>query len=75
MKRNIQIRSVPPALHAKLKAKASSNGTTLTDFLLNELKFIAERPTVAELKERVLSRTPVRTKMTPTNVLRAERLK
>jgi len=73
MKRNIQIRSVPTELHKKLKSKASLSGKTLTDFLMQELMLIAERPVVSELKERILSRSKVRTKMSPTNVLRGER--
>jgi len=75
MKSNIQIRSVPTDLHKKLKVKAEITGKTLTDFLLEELKLIAERPTVNELKERILSRKPVRTEMSPSNILRAERIK
>jgi len=75
MKRNIQIRSVPTELHKKLKSKASLSGKTLTDFLMQELMLIAERPVVSELKERILSRSKVRTKMSPTNVLRGERAK
>ena len=74
MKSNIQIRSVPQNLHKKLKDKAESSGKTLTDFLLEELKLIAERPTVNELKDRILSRKPVITKISPTKVLRLVRI-
>lgn len=75
MKKNIQIRSVSPELHQKLKIKATISGKTLTEFLLNELKAIAERPTVSELQARLSLRSPVRTKMSATKVLRLERLK
>jgi hypothetical protein len=75
MTRNIQIRSVPSELHTKLKNKASLSGKTLTDFLMAELLLIADRPTISELKKRIQSRKPIRTKMSPTNVLRAERVR
>ena len=68
MKSNIQIRSVPADLHKKLKHKAELTGKTLTDFLLQELKMIAERPTVNEIMDRIAHRKPVRTKMSPTSV-------
>jgi antitoxin FitA len=75
MKSNIQIKSVPSGIHKKLKEKASLAGLSLTEFLMQELKLIAERPTVDELKERLLSRKPVKTSMSPSKVLRAERIK
>lgn len=75
IKRNIQIRSVPADLHNKLKDKASLNNKTLTDYLMAELMLIADRPTISELKERIQKRKPIRTKMSPTNVLRAERVR
>jgi plasmid stability protein len=45
---HIQIRNVPPELHRKLKARAASTGMTLSDYLLSELRPIAELPTLAE---------------------------
>jgi plasmid stability protein len=55
----IQVRNVPDALHRGLKARAAMAGMSLSDYLLAELKEIAERPTLAELRERLHRRKPV----------------
>jgi antitoxin FitA len=53
---HIQIRNVPQGLHRTLKARAASAGMTLSDYLLRELRPIAELPTREEWAERVGSR-------------------
>jgi antitoxin FitA len=53
---HIQIRNVPPELHRKLKVRAAQEGLTLSDYLLRQAELVANRPTVAELTERVRSR-------------------
>ena len=55
----IQLRDVPDALHGSLKARAALAGMSLSDYLLAEIKEIAERPTLAELRERLHQRKPV----------------
>ncbi len=45
---HIQIRNVPDALHRKLKARAATLGMTLSDYLLSELRPIADLPTLDE---------------------------
>jgi antitoxin FitA len=40
-------------LHRKLKVRAASLGMTLSDYLLSEIELIAERPTLAEMMERL----------------------
>jgi antitoxin FitA len=45
---HIQIRNVPPDLHRKLKARAATARMTLSDYLVGELRPIAELPTMAE---------------------------
>jgi plasmid stability protein len=52
---HIQIRNVPPDLHRKLKARAATTGMTLSDYLLSELRPIAELPTLAEWVAKVRS--------------------
>ena len=59
MSRMIQVRNVPDALHRTLKAQAAMAGMSLSDFLLAEIRRLAERPTVAELRERVRRRARV----------------
>lgn len=53
---NIQIRNVPEQLSRELKAKASLEGRSLSDFLLVELERLAARPTRAELLARISAR-------------------
>jgi plasmid stability protein len=59
MAKMIQLRNVPDALHRGLKARAAMAGMSLSDCLLAEIKEIAERPTLAELRERLHKRKPV----------------
>lgn len=69
----IQIRNVPDKLHRKLKARAALLGLSLSDFLLQEISAVADRPTREELLQRLSERSPVVTEQDPTDALRAER--
>ena len=53
----IQIRNVPDALHRRLKARAAAAGMSLSDYLLQQMRDIAERPTIEEMIAR-LGRLP-----------------
>ena len=69
----IQIRNVPDPLHRTLKARAATEGMSLSDYCLGELRRFAERPTAEEMRERLAGRTPVRLKESPVAAVRAER--
>jgi plasmid stability protein len=69
----IQIRNVPVALHRKLKARAAMAGMSLSDYLLDEIRQAAERPTLDELRARLAQRRPVVASMTPAEAVRLER--
>jgi antitoxin FitA len=73
MPKMIQVRNVPDSLHRRLKSKAALEGLSLSDFLLREMEDVAERPTIKELAERIASRTPVKYKRSPVEILREER--
>ena len=73
MAKMIQLRHVPDELHRKLKARAALEGMSLSDFLLREVREIAERPTVSELRARVLGRSSVTLRESPAKAVRAER--
>ena len=73
MSKMIQLRNVPDDLHRKLKSRAAMAGLSLSDYLLIEVQRVAERPTVAELRERLARRTPVSPRTTPARAVRAER--
>lgn len=69
----IQIRNVPDQLHRRLKSKAALEGLTLSDFLMREIRHIAERPTAAELSQRILSAERVTTAVPVSELIRQER--
>lgn len=69
----IQIRNVPDALHRKLKSRAALAGMSLSDYLLSEIRDLAERPTLEELRARLESRLEVKPSVPPAQAIRAER--
>jgi len=69
----IQLRHVSDDLHRKLKARAAVEGLSLSEFLLQEVKKVAARPALAELKARLASRAAVVTRESPAKAIRAER--
>jgi len=73
MAKMIQLRNVPDALHRILKARAAMAGMSLSDYLLAEIKEIAERPTLAELRERLHNRKPVSLQLDMARMVREER--
>jgi plasmid stability protein len=73
MPKMIQLRHVPDELHRKLKARAALEGLSLSDYLLREARQAAERPTPAELRQRLARRTPVAPRVAPAAAVRAER--
>jgi plasmid stability protein len=73
MSKMIQLRNVPDGLHRSLKARAAMAGMSLSDYLLAEIKEIAERPTLAELRERLHKRKPVSVQLDTARLVREER--
>lgn len=73
MPKMIQLRNVPDALHRTLKARAAMAGMSLSDYLLTEIKEVAERPTLAELRERLRTRTAVTLSLDTARLVREER--
>ncbi len=69
----IQIRDVPETLHRRLKSRAALAGMSLSDYLLGEIRSVAERPTVEELRARLAQRSTVATSVSPAEAIRAER--
>ena len=54
----IQIRNVPEDVHRTLKARAAAQGTSLSDYVLNEITRTARTPTPHELDDRIRARVP-----------------
>jgi plasmid stability protein len=73
MPKMIQLRNVPDVLHRALKARAAMAGMSLSDYLLGEIKEIAEKPTLSELRERLHRREPVSVKIDTARLVREER--
>lgn len=73
MSKMLQIRNVPDALHRKLKARAAEEGLSLSDFVMAELRHLAERPGQAAFLARRAK--PIRAEVipSPAEILRAER--
>jgi plasmid stability protein len=69
----IQIRNVPDALHRKLKARAAEEGLSLSDYIMEELRRLAELPTDAEIRERLARLPPVEMKESAADIIRAMR--
>ncbi|WP_428485694.1 FitA-like ribbon-helix-helix domain-containing protein [Rhodopila sp.] len=69
----IQIRNVPDALHRQLKSRAALAGMSLSDYLLNEMRQVAERPTLDDLRARLERRSGTALSVEPAQAVRAER--
>ena len=69
----IQISNVPDALHRRLKSRAALAGMSLSDYLLGEIREVAERPTLDELRARLARRSSMTPSLAPAEAVRAER--
>lgn len=73
MSKMIQLRNVPDVLHRQLKARAAMAGMSLSDYLIAEIREIAEKPTLAEFRERLGRREPVEPQLEIARIIREER--
>jgi antitoxin FitA len=73
MSKMIQLRNVPDSLHRTLKARAALEGISLSDYLLEEIRRAAERPTLLELQDRLKRRARVSPRPTPAEAVRNQR--
>ena len=73
MSKMIQLRNVPDGLHRKLKARAAMAGLSLSDYLISEIKEVAERPTLAEMRERLHQRERVTARLDTVRTLHEQR--
>lgn len=73
MSKMIQIRHVPDNIHGLLKSRAALAQMSLSDYLLEELRKLAQRPTQQEMLARLQNRKPVRVDASPAEVIREER--
>jgi len=73
MPTTIQLRNVPEELHRRLKARAAKAGMSLSSYLLSEIKEIADRPTLIEMRERLHRRAPILASIDTARLVREER--
>lgn len=73
MAMTIQLRNVPNVLHRKLNARAGLAGMSLSDYLLAQVREIAERPTLEEMVARLRQHEPVKLSRSAADLVRAER--
>jgi plasmid stability protein len=71
--KTVQIGDVPDDVYRRLAARAASEGRSLSEFALAELRRSLERPTRGELLERIQARAPVIVSKPPADAIRAER--
>ena len=69
----IQIRNVPDALHRKLKSRAALAGMSLSEYLLQQVRTVAEQPTIEEMRARLARRSSVTLSVDTADAVRAER--
>lgn len=73
MSKMIQLRNVPDDLHKTLKVRAAANGQSLSDYLIAQIRDIAQRPTPGEMRYRLAERTQVKVREPSVRAVRAER--
>ena len=70
---NVQIRSVAPEFHRRLKARAAMEGMSMSEYILREVGKALERPMRQDVLDRLRSRPARRLARTAADVIRAER--
>jgi plasmid stability protein len=73
MTKMIQVRNVPDEVHRVIKARAALAGMSLSDYLLNELRRLIERPTREQMLARLRALPTYEPKESIAEALAAER--
>jgi len=73
MSKMIQLRHVPDDLHRRLKVRAAHSGKSLSDYLLEEVRMLVERPTLEEMRQRLAERPRVHLRTSAAKAVRKER--
>lgn len=54
---NVLVRNLPEEVHARLQRRAESRGQSLQQYLVAELRRLADRPTIDEVFDRIEQRS------------------
>jgi len=73
MAKTLQVRHVPDALHRRLKVRATSQGKTLTMYVLEILKRADEQPTIEQWLADLRTQPTTTLKTAPADLIRAAR--
>ena len=73
MAKMLQIRNVPDDTHRRLKSRAALAGTSMSDYVLREIRHSLEKPTREELFARIAQLPPIELHPPARDVLREER--
>jgi hypothetical protein len=73
MPKMIQVHDVPDTLYRELKARAGAAGVSLSEYLLPQIREIAEQPAVTALRQRLHSRKPVLKQIDTARLVRQHR--
>lgn len=71
--KTLQIRNVPDSVHRALKARAASEGRSLSEMALSELTRSLDRPTRSAILERLANRRAFDIAEGAAGLVRAER--
>lgn len=74
MSKMIQIRHVPEEVHQKLREKALRANLTLSDFLLREIRSVADTVSWEDALDQIDSRSPTKPQGTTARAVRRERV-
>ncbi|MFQ5665062.1 MAG: hypothetical protein ACE5I7_01395 [Candidatus Binatia bacterium] len=69
----IQIRNVPEQVHRRLKVRAASEGISMSEYVLRQIKRSLDRPNRDELLRRVAELPPLKVRPPAARALREER--
>jgi plasmid stability protein len=69
----VQIRNVPDELHRRLKVRAATEGMSMSDYVLREIRKSLDRPTRQEVLERLQVQPARKLRQSAADVIRSER--
>jgi plasmid stability protein len=69
----VQIRNVPDELHRRLKVRAATEGISMSDYVLREIRKSLDRPTRQEVLERLQAQPARKLRQSAADVIRSER--
>ena len=73
MPKLVQVRAVPDAVHRTLKVRATQQGKSLSSYLREELRRLAERPTLEEVLAEIARDPPVIPDIPVADMIREDR--